>query len=60
MHKVAILVTCLLMSSCAAEIAKTEPEAKEVPPKYRAQIIHQMSQAFDLGRVHDAGITPWL
>ena len=58
MRKVAILMTCLLMSLCAAEIAKTEPAAKEVPPNYRAQIIRQMSQAFDLGRIHDAGITP--
>jgi hypothetical protein len=58
MRKVAILMTCLLMGTCAAEIAKTEPAAKEVPPKYRAQIIREMSQALDLSKVHDAGITP--
>lgn len=58
MRKVAILVIGLLSSSCAAEIATTEPAAKEVPPNYRAQIVRQMSQAFDLGRIHDAGITP--
>src|SRR5262245_1451064 len=58
MRKVAILMTCLLMGTCAAEIAKTEPAAKEVPPKYRAQIVSQMSQALDLSQIHDAGITP--
>jgi hypothetical protein len=60
MRKVAMLIICLLSSSFAADIAngQTEPAAEPVPSNYRAQIVRQMSQAYDLGKIQDAGITP--
>jgi hypothetical protein len=70
MRKVAILAICLLSSSCAANIANTgiantgiantesQPAAKDVPPDYRAQVVRQMSQAYNVARIRDAGITP--
>lgn len=66
MRKVAILMICLLSSSCAGNIANNQPEpldslsfaAEAAPSDYRAQVVRQMSKAFDVKKIHDAGITP--
>src|SRR5262249_25463477 len=66
MHKVAILMICLLSSSCAGNIANNQPEpldspsfaAEAAPSDYRAQVIRQMSKAYDVKKIRDAGITP--
>ena len=74
MRKVAILVVCLLSSSFLAGIANSQPKAAPnpapkgatnpapkgapAPSNYRAQVIRQMSQAYTVTRIRDAGITP--
>ena len=62
MRTVAILVIYLLSSLGATDIASSQiappPTPKAVPANYRAQIVRQMSQAFDVGKIRDAGITP--
>jgi hypothetical protein len=68
MRKVAILVICLLSTSCAGNIANSQPKpldstssaANAAPSDYRAQVVRQiqMSQAYDVKKIHDAGITP--
>ena len=66
MRKVAILVICLLSTSCAGNIANSQPKpsdstssaANAAPSDYRAQVVRQMSKAYDVKRIRDAGITP--
>jgi len=60
MRKVAILVTCLLSSSISADIANSETKGARspAPSNYRALVIRQMTQAYTITRIRDAGITP--
>jgi hypothetical protein len=60
MRKVAILILCLLSSSLWADIANSQTKGAPRPPapsNYRAQVIRQMSQAYTVTRIRDAGIT---
>jgi hypothetical protein len=66
MRKVAILVICLLSTSYAGNIANSQPKpldstssaANAAPSDYRAQVVRQISKAYDVKKIHDAGITP--
>jgi len=60
MRKVAVLVICLLTSSFSADIANSQAKGapNSAPSNYRAQVIRQMSQAYTVTRIRDAGITP--
>jgi hypothetical protein len=60
MRKVAILMSCLLSSSLWADIANSQTKGAPRPPapsNYRAQVVRQMSQAYTVTRIRDAGIT---
>src|SRR5262249_34153396 len=51
---------CLLSSSLWPDIANSQTKGAARPPapsNYRAQVIRQMSQAYTVSRIRDAGIT---
>jgi hypothetical protein len=60
MRKIAMVVICLLSTSFAADVASSQSKGAPHPPapsNYRAQVVRQMSQAYTVTRIRDAGIT---